>query len=381
MSSQVYTLKIDINDSKIRDIERRLMNIVNGGQQGATITNLTGGGSATSQKSGMMKNIGKLAMISTGVLTIVILLKSLMEMITFASPMLKQMLKLFHFGVTLILRPIGDFIGFFLRPIIMYFLLNIAKPWFTTVMPIMRDLGNKMGKNFVDDPIGGILKATPIGLLVTALPLISQNLEAHWLKFVSNTKKWIDSLNLPTWDEMIKGITDWIDSLGLPTWDEMIKGITDWIDSLGLPTFDEMIKGITDWIDSLGLPTFDEMIKGITDWIDSLSLPTWDNMVKGITDWIDSLSLPSWDDITNIFTSLKSALQSLAGSIGGFLGMLAKIFGIDLSGGGNNNNNSGGGRSNRGNVQEEYQFPDLGEFQNQFSEWSNKLSDTLKGVP
>ena len=60
----------------------------------------------------------------------------------------------------LILRPIGDFFGFLLRPIIIYFLRSVALPFYQTWQPIARKLGTYLGVGVSDrqseiDSIGG----------------------------------------------------------------------------------------------------------------------------------------------------------------------------------------------------------------------------------
>ena len=76
-----------------------------------------------------------------------------------SSPMMQQMLKLWNFGIMLILRPIGDFIGFMLRPIMVWMLRKFIIPWYQDVYPIMKTLGNDIGRwvaEFLDDPLGQI---------------------------------------------------------------------------------------------------------------------------------------------------------------------------------------------------------------------------------
>ena len=69
---------------------------------------------------------------------------ALKSLISF-SPMLKQMAKLMQFSVMLILRPIGDFIGFMLRPIMVYMLRKFIIPWYQDVYPVMKNLGTTIG--------------------------------------------------------------------------------------------------------------------------------------------------------------------------------------------------------------------------------------------
>ena len=62
-----------------------------------------------------------------------------------SSPLLQAMFKILNTSLTLILRPIGDFVGSFLRPISMYFLKEVAIPAFKKGQGLM-NIGEKWGK-------------------------------------------------------------------------------------------------------------------------------------------------------------------------------------------------------------------------------------------
>ena len=62
-----------------------------------------------------------------------------------SSPLLQAMFKIMNTSLTLILRPIGDFVGSFLRPISMYFLKEVAIPAFKKGQNLM-SIGEKWGK-------------------------------------------------------------------------------------------------------------------------------------------------------------------------------------------------------------------------------------------
>ena len=92
MSSNTYTLKIDIDDSKIRDLEKRIMAIMgmNGTQRsglGDKMTDASKGG----DKNSIGKNIAKLGIIAIGVGSLVGLAAKISGMIVDSSPMLSQM--------------------------------------------------------------------------------------------------------------------------------------------------------------------------------------------------------------------------------------------------------------------------------------------------
>ena len=145
MSSNTYTLKIDIDDSKIRDLEKRLSKLMSGTATGG----MAGVSGAATGKTGaggsIQKNIAKLGLIAIGVGSLVALVKKIGGMLVDSSPMLKGMLKLLNYSVMLIFRPIGDFIGFFLRPLMIYFLRSIALPWYKQMRPIMQKFGSMIG--------------------------------------------------------------------------------------------------------------------------------------------------------------------------------------------------------------------------------------------
>ena len=66
-----------------------------------------------------------------------------------ASPMLQQMLKLWKFGIMMVLRPIGDFFGFVMRPIMILMLRKFIIPFYQKYMPAMIKLGDEIGKKLV----------------------------------------------------------------------------------------------------------------------------------------------------------------------------------------------------------------------------------------
>ena len=68
------------------------------------------------------------------------------KMIVDSSPMLKAMLKLLNVGVMLILRPIGDFIGFMLRPLLLKFVTKVAIPAYKQGAGLAKEWGTKMSK-------------------------------------------------------------------------------------------------------------------------------------------------------------------------------------------------------------------------------------------
>lgn len=146
--AETYTLKVLVDDSAVKALEQRLQGIM--GIRGGT------GGGQTGNQSDIFKNITKLGIIATGIAGLVTLVQKIADMTVSASPMLSAMLKLFDNVITLILRPIGDFIGFTLRPIMLFILQYIALPFYRYFTPFMQKYGTKLG-----DALLGILVGNP----------------------------------------------------------------------------------------------------------------------------------------------------------------------------------------------------------------------------
>jgi len=65
------------------------------------------------------------------------------------SPMFQAIKKLLHFGIMLVLRPIGDFFGFIMRPIMVMMLRKFIIPWYKDVYPAMKKYGTYIGEKLV----------------------------------------------------------------------------------------------------------------------------------------------------------------------------------------------------------------------------------------
>ena len=306
MSSNVYTLKIDIDDSKIRDIEKRLMGIVGGQGQGGLGSKMAGAAGGGSQQNAMMKNIGKLALIATGVAGILMLVRKLTSMLVDSSPMLSQMLKLVNFGIMLILRPIGDFFGFFLRPLIIFFIRSIVLPWYRLARPIMQKFGQWLGMG----------AASNLSSNVSGLSAI---LAGDWDKVARLTTEGNEKI-LQSLKDAGEAWSTWFSELELPLWGGILTEITDWIAEQGLllPNFGGMIfASFATWLifETGKLPTLAELTI------------RWDEWIADITK-----GFPEWGDVITTVKSITAGILGVVGAIRDFFIDLAGLFNIDISG-------------------------------------------------
>ena len=121
----------------------------------------------TGLKGLMSGGLGKLGVIGMAVGVIM----GVVKMFISASPMLKSMLKLFQFGIMLILRPIGDFIGFMLRPIMLMVLTKFILPFYQNALPMMQSMGTMVGEVLVPIVEGIINGIIAIGKILVGLPI------------------------------------------------------------------------------------------------------------------------------------------------------------------------------------------------------------------
>jgi hypothetical protein len=135
------------------------------------------------EKKGALPQAVKLAGIAAGIAGAA----GFGKMIIDSSPVLKAMLKLLNVGIMLILRPIGDFIGFMLRPLLIEFVRKVAIPAYRSGASLAKKWGTAFGAallNFFVDPIGTIATAIrqgTAGVLSEAGDEISQGIMDYFL--------------------------------------------------------------------------------------------------------------------------------------------------------------------------------------------------------
>ena len=129
--------------------------------------------------AGMTSGLGKLGMIA-GLVGIAV---GMVKMLVSSSPMLKQILKLFNFGIMLILRPIGDFIGFMLRPIMLMVLTKFILPFYQNALPMMQEMGAMVGETLVP-----IVEKIIIGIIA-----VGKIVGGFWLALFTFLNPWMET--------------------------------------------------------------------------------------------------------------------------------------------------------------------------------------------
>ena len=98
---------------------------------------------------GIMKGLGgaKGMMAIGGAMASIKIIQKGVQLAIASSPMMQQMLKLWKFGIMMIFRPLGDFFGFFFRPIMVMLLRKFIIPFYQTYLPLMQKLGRDLGED------------------------------------------------------------------------------------------------------------------------------------------------------------------------------------------------------------------------------------------
>lgn len=225
-------------------------------------------------KMGMMLGAG-----SAGMLLKVI------KMALDASPMFQQIFKLLKFGIMMILRPIGDFFGFIMRPIMIMLLRKFIIPWYTKMYPQMMKWGTEIGTK-----LAGALGALADGDVAGAFGALWGDVD--WGTVVWNAVKAV--LPILAVSDLIAGIFgegnnagfNWVGRELRKWFDEGLAGATaDW---------DEYWTGVKKW--------YDDGIAGISDSWNSI----WTSYKKWFTDGISGIA----DTWGNIFYVVQSWIIS-----------------------------------------------------------------------
>ena len=237
------------------------------------------GGKGGGGLGGLMKLGGKGMMVLGGISIAIGAILGAVKALTGSSPMLKQMFKLMNFGIMMIFRPIGDFIGFMLRPILVLLLRNFIIPWYKDMMPIMQAIGSIFGSSLAKD-LDAFFK-DPAQVIADAL-----NGLGDWAATQLNS--------------MLDGTFDWAD-LGTRIWEAVKVIITN------LPTV-TLIKFIAEIIQKMDLSKLSGAFTEVGTKIKT-AITTWfQGGIDAITGGLGFIQ-------TSISTWFQSGIDKITGGI------------------------------------------------------------------
>ena len=185
LESSLKNLNERLNDTALDPKERSTLERAKEGLEGRRDSaqgKVDSSGKLVEQLAGAKQFFGKHKMgmmIGAGSAGVIIgILKKALD----ASPMFQQIYKLLNFGIMMILRPIGDFFGFLMRPIMIMLLRKFIIPWYTKMYPQMMKWGNEIGTK-----LAGALTALANGDVGGAFAALWG--EVDWGKAIFDTLK------------------------------------------------------------------------------------------------------------------------------------------------------------------------------------------------
>jgi len=284
---------------------------------------------------------GKLAtlgLMSVGIMGIFDIMKKLAGIIVDSSPMLKAMMQLLNTGIMLMLRPIGDFIGFMLRPIMVYLLRYVMLPFYKYMAPFAQKYGTAIGEGiltiveliagagaFLSDPVGAITKGFS-SIDVTKIFKGFPDLSTLKLPDFSTLK-----------DTIVNGITSIFTNIKLPDFSGIFKG---------LPDLKKAWDSLTGFFSMVGESVLNLLIKPLGQLnsffgtigtaIKNTLQPIWDAL-RGfftvILKGMNNILLPVWSTLTdgfktiaNVFIGIYNGIRDWAASLPIIGGGIGKTF-------------------------------------------------------
>jgi len=320
-----FTFKnLEVQLDPIKKATSSVTSTVTGKTKGKTWADGAGESEGQKKHTGILgKVLGKMEGISKSTMSLVGIgagVGSLVALITESSPILQSVLKLFQHSVMMIFRPIGDFIGFLLRPLMILFMRNVALPLFQVLYPIMKSLGTNIGTaiaNFFSDPVGTFRDAlnSELGIaLAFLLPIPTAILKLY------------DFFAEVDWDAMAKGFEEWKVQTQKNI-DNTIKGIVDFFVGVGSGVTSFIMpawKKLTEWA-KIAFSTISDFLMPAVK-----QLAEWGSIVmKSIASIISPAIKKLYDFGYSLFNSIGQVIQVAWDKFVEFWKSVLKFLGLD----------------------------------------------------
>lgn len=232
-----------------------------------------------------------------------------------ASPMFQQMRKLLSFGVNMILRPIGDFFGFLMRPVLIMLMRKLILPWYQRMMPTMIKMGDDIGKML------SLMPDWAIDNLFSNMTFTPRDDDPLFGKQGAFTK-WAKELEDFDWDtaetDFKNALTGLIPSTPLAFgFDGIVEAMGDWTK---ITKFFAGVKSdVTGWVKDRWDDTtkfFATLSGNVTNWLGE----KWDNFTSFISDTLGSV----WTTLGKYWNNFVGFFLSIGNTVG-YLGSLVGI--------------------------------------------------------
>jgi hypothetical protein len=202
-----------------------------------------------------------------------------------SSPLMQQMLKLLNFGIMLVLRPIGDFFGMLMRPILILLLRKFIIPFYQTVYPWFLNAANQLNKS------GEIIEEVGDSIV----------------KSVEESGKFITAKLEPIMKPDIKTGVDKVSGFKVQTLDTVLKNISKKI----LPTAAAVTPKIKP--PTMKPPVFKSKLQDLAKIDNPKNLPVPAKKMR--TPWLNNQALAKIPDVAPVVKSSTKAVNIALKSI------------------------------------------------------------------
>lgn len=310
MSQNEFKVKLIVDDTAVKQLAATMNGIFT--KNGSKSKQGSSGGT-----NNPIQSLLKLGAIATGIGTLVMGVKKLVDFTVDSSPMLKSMLQLFNNAMMFIFRPIGDFIGFILRPIVLQ-LLRFAIPFYKALEPFAQRYGTQLG-NLITNLLAIIMDPSALlkGVVINAGSAIGSATSS-----LSSATSSISNFITSTLTGDMDNITNFFTTLSnnvettmAPAWSifsELFSSIQS--------TIGYILKG---WDAIYGFFT------NLQSTVNSIVTPAW-TFVTGFFSAINTAGkdlLKGWDMLYGFFSGLGSGIQTLGQYAGDFVTFFAGLGG------------------------------------------------------
>lgn len=312
MSQNEYKVKLVVDDTALKQLSATMNSIFNTGAKKS---------SGSSESNSPIKSLLKLGAIATGIGTLVMGVKKLVDFTVDSSPMLKAMLQLFNNSLMFIFRPIGDFFGFILRPIALQ-LLRFAIPFYKALEPFAQRYGTQIG-NLISGLLALMMDPSALlkGLVINVGAGIG-NLTSGISTAAGNAASFISSTltsDMTSITSFFTKVSGNISSLITPAW------------SLFVELFDSVKTGVS--VILKGWDSFYGIFTTLSNTVSSIITPAWNifsSLFSSIGSVIDGTILKGWDMFYGFFSNLGTSLKPVSEAAASFIKFFVSL-GTSLS--------------------------------------------------
>jgi hypothetical protein len=252
--------------------------------------------------------------------------KKIYEKLSEVSPMLKQTNEIFKKAWNVTLRPFGDFIGKFLRPLAVWY-LKIAVKWYQWLSGVLGTGGGendtRTGKDDLikqkeAEKIGAEMRGDTVGM-ATADAEIKELKKTWWDSITKFFTETLPEVATNAWNGIVTFFTTTLPEAAATAWAFVTVFFTETLPKFftedlpyALGQFAAtVVKFFTETIPKAAEDTWNAIVTFFTETLPKVAQDVWDSIVKFFTETLPKVAQDVWDSIVKFFTeTLPTTLQA-----------------------------------------------------------------------